>query len=120
MGSNNAHGYWDLVWQWRGPQRIQAFLWICMYNKLFTNYDRNRQHLTDDPSCPVCHNGVETISHVLRDCLVAKALWLQFLPSSDNTRFFDLNFKDWMFRNLRNDFTARENLDWKMLFGFTC
>ncbi|CAI9764306.1 unnamed protein product [Fraxinus pennsylvanica] len=91
-----------------------------MHNKLLTNYDRNRRHLTDDPSCPVCHNGVETISHVLRDCLIAKALWLKLLPLSDNARFFDLNFNDWMVGNLRNGSTAWENLDWRMLFGFTC
>ncbi|CAI9754113.1 unnamed protein product [Fraxinus pennsylvanica] len=110
LGFSNDQGYWDLVWQWQGPQRIRAFLWLCMHNKLLTNYDRNRRHLTDDPSYPICHNGVETISHVLRDCLIAKALWLKLLPLSDNAGFFDLNFNDWMVGNLRNGSTTREIL----------
>ncbi|CAI9758484.1 unnamed protein product [Fraxinus pennsylvanica] len=120
LGFSDDHGYWDLAWQWQGPQRIRAFLWLCMHNKLFTNYDRNRRHLTNDSSCHVCHNGVESIFHVLRDWLLTKALWLKFLPRSNNAKFFDLNLKDWMVCNLRNSFTARENLEWRMLFGFAC
>ncbi|CAN1181801.1 Putative ribonuclease H protein At1g65750, partial [Linum perenne] len=66
---------WDRVWRWRGPSRIQHFLWLVLHNKLLTNAESSRRHLTNNSSCPRCYNLEESVSHVLRDCLFAVNVW---------------------------------------------
>ncbi|CAN1792333.1 Putative ribonuclease H protein At1g65750 [Linum perenne] len=52
---------WDRVWRWRGPSRIQHFLWLVLHNKLLTNAERSRRHLTNNSSCPRCYNLEESV-----------------------------------------------------------
>ncbi|CAN1328314.1 Putative ribonuclease H protein At1g65750 [Linum perenne] len=66
---------WKCVWSWRGPSRIQYFLWLVLQNKLLTNAERKRRHLTDNNSCPRCNSHEESVSHVLRDCQFAANVW---------------------------------------------
>ncbi|CAN1152850.1 Putative ribonuclease H protein At1g65750 [Linum perenne] len=66
---------WKHVWRWKGPSRTQHFLWLAMHNKLMTNLERTRRHLTSNSLCPRCNNYEESTAHVLRDCVFAIATW---------------------------------------------
>ncbi|MCI07796.1 ribonuclease H, partial [Trifolium medium] len=64
-------GNWKSLWNWKGPHRIQTFMWIAAHERLLTNYRRSIWGNGIDPTCPTCGNGDETIIHVLRDCVYA-------------------------------------------------
>ncbi|CAN1846117.1 Putative ribonuclease H protein At1g65750 [Linum perenne] len=46
-----------------------------MHNKLLTNSERKRRHLTEFSSCPRCNLYEETASHILRECQFSIAVW---------------------------------------------
>lgn len=61
-------GMWRCVWHWDGPERIRMFIWLLIQQRILTNAERVRRHLTLDASCHVCGGTVETALHVVRDC----------------------------------------------------
>ncbi|CAN1751119.1 Putative ribonuclease H protein At1g65750 [Linum perenne] len=77
LDSQTSDPDWKCIWRWRGPSRVQHFLWLAMHNKLLTNSERKRRHLTDLSSCPRCNVQEETVSHILRECSYATAVWNQ-------------------------------------------
>ncbi|CAN1136739.1 Putative ribonuclease H protein At1g65750 [Linum perenne] len=64
---------WKSVWKWSGPNRIRHFLWLTIQNKLLTNDERRRRHLTEDGSCRRCGNQCEDVNHIMRECPAAVA-----------------------------------------------
>ncbi|EOY13577.1 Uncharacterized protein TCM_032178 [Theobroma cacao] len=60
---------------WQGPQRVKTFLFQCLHGRLLTNRERLRRRLTTDSLCPQYKMEDETITHVLRDCMMATSLW---------------------------------------------
>lgn len=78
-----------------------------------------RRGMIVDTTCPLCQTEVETITHALRDCSMAKAVWHQLGIRALNSTFFTQNLKDWLDTNGRgvqvhNPF----NLPWNVLFLF--
>ncbi|CAA0832753.1 Unknown protein [Striga hermonthica] len=71
---------WRIIWKWVGPQRIRQFLWLVVQEKLLTNVERRRRHLTDSSTCPLCGRGEESTLHCLRDCVKAALVWRKLLP----------------------------------------
>lgn len=47
----------DLVWKWKGPPMIQAFLRKVAYGKLLTNVESVKRGLIDSDICPLCHQS---------------------------------------------------------------
>lgn len=45
---------WDLAWKWPGVQRICSFLWLALNDRLLTNKERRRRHMTETSLCSVC------------------------------------------------------------------
>ncbi|CAN1750361.1 Putative ribonuclease H protein At1g65750 [Linum perenne] len=89
---------WKCLWRWRGPSRVQLFLWLAMHNKLLTNSERKRRHLTEISNCPRCNLYEESASHILRECHYSVAVWThlglrEFCSSHDN--FCSWLSKDW-------------------------
>ncbi|CAN1824417.1 Putative ribonuclease H protein At1g65750 [Linum perenne] len=85
----NSDPDWKCIWRWRGPSRVQHFLWLAMHNKILTNYERKRQHLTEISSCPRCNLYEELVSHILRECHYFAAVWnhlglREFCSTQDN------------------------------------
>ncbi|CAN1754320.1 Putative ribonuclease H protein At1g65750 [Linum perenne] len=66
---------WSAVWKWEGPQRVRHFLWIVSNNKLLTNAERYRRHITNCGDCGVCLGTPESSLHVLRDCAASRICW---------------------------------------------
>ncbi|KAL4386031.1 hypothetical protein GQ457_09G026140 [Hibiscus cannabinus] len=64
--TNESH--WSKIWRLPVPQRIRVFMWLVFRQRLLTNAERFRRHLTLSDSCPLCHSAPETIDHMLRTC----------------------------------------------------
>ena len=63
-------GQW--IWKIDTLPRIVSFLWLCMHNSLPVRSVLAMRGIIPDSCCPLCNNFPETISHLLRDCVVAK------------------------------------------------
>ncbi|CAN1215674.1 Putative ribonuclease H protein At1g65750 [Linum perenne] len=68
---------WKHIWRWQGPSRIKHFLWLAAHNRLLSNEERLRRHMTDRDDCHRCPSVSETSLHILRDCNLAKSVWLR-------------------------------------------
>ncbi|CAH9053737.1 unnamed protein product [Cuscuta epithymum] len=66
---------WSWLWKIRTSEKVRCFLWLVMKNKLLTNAERGKRHITEDTSCNLCNNEEETVLHILRDCPFAMAVW---------------------------------------------
>ena len=61
-------------WIWKIdtlPKNIN-FLWLCMHNSLPVRSVLAMRGILRDSCCPLCNNFSETISHLLKECVVAK------------------------------------------------
>ncbi|CAN1187052.1 Putative ribonuclease H protein At1g65750 [Linum perenne] len=75
QSSSNSDPGWDKIWKWRGPHRVKFFLWLAIHNRLLTNAERTRRHLTPSPTCSRYNSPNESVSHALRDCPIATEIW---------------------------------------------
>lgn len=55
--------------------------------------------MTDNMGCVQCGAAQESISHVLRDCGFAFAVWLKLLYANQVSDFFEVSFDDWFSAN---------------------
>ncbi|CAN1794997.1 Putative ribonuclease H protein At1g65750 [Linum perenne] len=94
--NNSDETLWKRVWKWQGPNRVKHFLWLVAHNRLLTNVERKRRHMTDEDSCRLCPSTAEDSLHILRDCKAAVSFWKAFLPPSIVAPFFSGNLQDWL------------------------
>ncbi|CAN1144589.1 Putative ribonuclease H protein At1g65750 [Linum perenne] len=85
---------WKLIWKWRGPSRIGAFLWLAGHGRLLTNAERVRRHMASDASCSRCGHESESLSHTLWDCPFAREVW-KHLGFNTSTPYWITDFPDW-------------------------
>jgi len=93
-------GDWKKIWDWKGPHKIQTFIWIAALECLLRNYCRSRRGIEVSPISPICGNGDETIIHVLCHCVYATQIFIRLMASNHITNFFSLICRDWIFNNL--------------------
>lgn len=60
-----TQGDWPCIWKWRGPHRIQMFMWIVAHGRLLTNSRRHAWNPATSPTGAACHLEDETVMHVL-------------------------------------------------------
>ncbi|KAL4297736.1 hypothetical protein GQ457_12G008990 [Hibiscus cannabinus] len=65
---------WKRIWKLEVPQRIQVFIWLVFHERLMTNVERARRHMTSLVTCEIFGSGHEDIAHVLLSCTAAKGL----------------------------------------------
>ncbi|CAN1170479.1 Putative ribonuclease H protein At1g65750 [Linum perenne] len=98
----NPDAQWELVWKWKGPARIQHFLWLVMHDRLLTNLERKRRHLSADSRCSRCGNSEESVTHILRDCPAAASVWDELGYSRQDQIRANLPLLDWCVVLLKN------------------
>ncbi|KAK4711266.1 hypothetical protein R3W88_005779 [Solanum pinnatisectum] len=77
LASNNKTDYsFQWIWSLNTLHKIKHFLWLCSHNRLPTNSYLHHLGIITDPSCPICHNAVESTTHTLLECHLVKKLWL--------------------------------------------
>ncbi|EOX93499.1 Ribonuclease H protein [Theobroma cacao] len=113
-------GIWQGAWKWQGPQRVRTFLFQCLHGRLLTNRERLRRRLTIDSLSPQCKMEDETMTHVLRDCMVATSLWVRIIPHHDYNVFFTLPLRKWLVCNLQKHQLILYENPWFVVFGLVC
>ncbi|CAN1146990.1 Putative ribonuclease H protein At1g65750 [Linum perenne] len=108
-----TNGTWKKIWSWKGPQRVRQFLWTAVHNRLLTNTERQRRHLTNSTYCGLCVDIPESLDHILRHCPLAEQVWSRTLPPANLFDFFSLDLGEWWKRYIGDG-----NLS--IVFGFTC
>ncbi|XP_061340875.1 myrcene synthase, chloroplastic-like [Gastrolobium bilobum] len=108
---------WCLAWDWEGPQRIRAFLWLLMGENLLSNDQRVRRHLGEDATCMRWQADVEDCNHIFRECSWACQIWQLCCHGLVLNGFWEGDFVSWIERNLNR---KKENKDWRRLFGVVC
>ncbi|CAJ2637065.1 unnamed protein product [Trifolium pratense] len=117
---HSIEGEWQAIWAWRGPHRIQTFMWMAAHERILTNYRRSRWGIGISPLCNICGAADETVIHVLRDCISATQVWLRLVPSNQSSNFFSLSCRDWIFKNITNNFHGTHDLNWTSTFMVAC
>ena len=87
---------------------------------ILTNFRRRRWGGGISPTCPSCGNEVETVLHVLRDCIHATKVWLYIVHSDFITNFFSFDCRGWFFNNLNKKDSVTNTLSWKTTFMTMC
>ncbi|CAN1191394.1 Putative ribonuclease H protein At1g65750 [Linum perenne] len=93
---------WNRIWRWNGPNKIKHFLWLATHNRLLTNEERSRRHLTNQVVCSRCSLQTESLSHVLLDCQFASQVWAKTLPLGLDERRRHPTFESWWSAMLKN------------------
>ncbi|CAN1815657.1 Putative ribonuclease H protein At1g65750 [Linum perenne] len=75
--SSSPDALWEKIWCWKGPARVNHFLWLAAQDKLLTNCQRVKRKLTADARCTLCQANNEDVTHILRDCQFAKEVWVK-------------------------------------------
>ncbi|CAN1751196.1 Putative ribonuclease H protein At1g65750 [Linum perenne] len=97
----SPHNTWNFIWKWQGPSRIKHFLWLAAHDRLLSNAERHRRHMTVTDNCHRCTNVSETSLHILRDCTLARDVWLALLPPGIVAEFFSGNVHEWIIKGVR-------------------
>lgn len=79
---------WNLIWKAKAPQRVRVFLWILWKNRLLTNCERVRRHMTIDGDGSQCISVLEMEIHAIRDCAFSRAVWLAMVSRRVYDYFF--------------------------------
>lgn len=106
-------------WLWKSPTtpKLKLFLWLVWWHRLPTNSLLTLRNITPSDMCPLCNNHVETISHILRECDVAKAVWLASqIPTMPN---YTPKTEAWLSYHLLSSAIANGVLV-NFLFPFVC
>ena len=113
-------GDWNSLWDWKGPHRIQTFIWLAAQECILTNFRRSKWGAGISPLCSRCGREDETTIHVLRDCDYAIQVWLRLVLSYFITDFFTFDCRDWIFNNLGKRGICATTKNWKTIFMTSC
>lgn len=92
---------WNLIWKWRGPQRIRTFTLLAAQERLKCKAELLSRHIISDADCPCCNVHIEDAIHVLRDCVTARRIWRVLRPGNIHDNFFNLPLREWIMMNLK-------------------
>ncbi|CAL8990638.1 unnamed protein product [Prunus brigantina] len=64
--------WWRVLWKLRVPPKLQIFFWLVFQEKILSNEQRVRRHLTGNCAYDYCKWPIESTLHILRDCSRAR------------------------------------------------
>lgn len=114
---STVDGDWKMLWGWRGPHRIQTFMWLVAFGRILTNYRRSRWRTGVSPACPCYGNVDEIVLHALCDSRSASHIWIRLVPSDLLTNFFSfIDYRDWVFKDLSKRSIGIFEFSWQTTF----
>lgn len=75
LNQGDAKNLWKLVWSLKVPSMLKNFMWKVGMNLLPTKDNLFRQHIAQDPLCPICNLEPESVEHILWSCRSSQAVW---------------------------------------------
>jgi hypothetical protein len=77
LTTNDSGPYHKKIWKSRIPGKIKIFLWLVVNNAILTKDNMIKRNWQGDPKC-YFYALDETVSHLLFQCNMAKAVWATF------------------------------------------
>lgn len=108
----------NLIWSWPGPERGKVLLWKVSHEALVTNLFRWKRGLSGSSDCPLCGREVETILHLMRDCVCILQVWNFLAENNLPSDFTTDDLDSWLLANLSEE-ASRRGFKWRVLFGVT-
>jgi hypothetical protein len=72
LGSNE-------LWKIKAPNSCHFFVWLVLLGKCWTANWLDRRGLRSDSTCILCCQGIETIDHILVQCVFPCEVWFKGL-----------------------------------------
>ena len=117
LNLNTSNG--KQVWKATTTPKIKFFLWQCYHKSIPTHEVLGSRGINLDMTCELCGQATESISHVLKDCIVVQNFWKLLGITSKHHDFFLLDLEEWMKVNCSSKSTSRHHqLPWKIVFSF--
>ncbi|CAN1184850.1 Putative ribonuclease H protein At1g65750, partial [Linum perenne] len=86
----------------KAPTESVSSLWLVSHNRLLTNSERRRRHISATVACERCKREAEDTLHVLRDCRFADQVWRKIIPPERYRSFFSGSLNDWLLQELNS------------------
>jgi len=112
----NMESFFRKIWRVVVPERVRVFLWLIGNQAVMTNEKRLRRHLCDSDICQVCKGGIESIIHILRDCLAMMGIWARIVHRQKRQGFFTKSLLEWVYDNLCERLIVAE-VPWRTMFA---
>lgn len=96
----NMGRFYNRIWSVMAPERVRAFLWLVGNQAIMSNAERYKRHLSETEVCQVCKGGIETTTHILRDCPAMLGIWNRLVPPRKKQLFFSQSLLEWIYGNL--------------------
>ena len=110
-------GKW--VWEVDTMPKIAHFLWLCHHNSVPVRGVIAERGMQYDTTYPLCRNGTESISHLLKECPFAIDFWRKIGVPTPLISSFTLDCLAWLKRNsLCNVQIQSHGIPWRSLFPF--
>jgi hypothetical protein len=110
---------WSKVWKLEVHERVRCFIWMARHGRLLTNQMKHNMRL-GEPYCHRCSMQIESLLHVLRDCPLARVVWIHLVPMNLRRNFFDMGWQQWFDTNSRNEVEDLNNIRWNAMWAMTC
>ena len=110
---------WQWIWKIDILPKIINFLWLCMHNSLPVRSVLAMRGITRESCCFLCNNSSETISHLLKVCVVAKDFWFKLkIPHEVVSSFVEMDLFDWLKFNCQSKTLHYSSVPWSYVFSF--
>lgn len=70
------------LWKIKDPNKCRFFLWLCLHGRVWTAERRRRHGLQQSDICSLCGQEVETLDHLLLQCVLSREIWFKVLRHS--------------------------------------
>ena len=115
--NNSFDGEW--IWRVSSIPKIKCFLWQCYHKSIPVSSVLVARGMDVLTICRLCNSGTETILHVLRDCQVARNLWIVLSSPLLVVSFFSLQLTNWLRLNCcSTKALASLDITWGIIFAF--
>ncbi|KAF4368373.1 hypothetical protein F8388_019090 [Cannabis sativa] len=71
----DIHKWWKMLWSMHLPPRMKLFGWQVCHNWLPAKTNLYHRGMNVNPSCDLCGNQAETLTHALWCCAKVKPIW---------------------------------------------
>lgn len=90
-----------------------------MHNSIGVRENLVRRGMPVNVVCPLCNEVAESVTHALRDCHVARAVWYQLGVRNLNSPFFVQDIGSWLKSNaMAKPIQYHRDIQWSILFPF--
>ncbi|CAL1355748.1 unnamed protein product [Linum trigynum] len=114
---NGQSKTWKEIWKLEVPERVRCFMWLVAHNRISSNEQRAKRHISVTSGCFRCENQVESTLHILRDCPPAAFVWMRTVPADQHQAFFSMDLDLWLATNLQKTDRYVEDTPWNAFFS---